>query len=163
MPDIRELGRRVHEQTLKKDNWKDHDDPYVIAQMIRAESDELVEAIEQDGEAFDIGSEIGDVLYLALKLCQELGFQPDQLVEMKMLRNDMKYPTDVNSNSGGYHEAAKKSKIMWEAMGGDKAFYMAYEMLISQIDPETPDTTSLNTPKTVPNGKEVTIYQATTP
>lgn len=157
MPDIRELGRRVHEQTLKKDNWKDHDDPYTVALMLRQEADELVESIEQDGEAFDVGSEIADVLYLALKLCEELGFKPDQLLEMKMLRNDMKYPTDVNSNSGGYTEAAKKSKMMWEAMGGDKAFYYAYEVFIAGLPEPSINGNGHKPEEPLP---ETVIYQA---
>ncbi len=134
MPDIRELSSRIYDQTENKANWSEHDTPHAVALMIREESDELVEAIENDGDPFEVGSEIADVLYLALKLCAELGFNPDELIEMKMLRNDMKYPTDVNSNSGGYEEAVKKSKLMWKAMGGDKAFYHAYEVLIGELD-----------------------------
>jgi len=123
--DIVTLMGRIAAQSTKKTLWSDHDGPYEIAQMIGDEHRELVEAIEHDGGPFEVGSEIGDVLYLALKLCAELGFNPADLIEMKLLRNDMKYPTDQQSH-GEYGQARIEAKQFWQAMGGDIAFSHAY-------------------------------------
>lgn len=132
MQSIAELGQRVWEQSDKMANWRDNDTPIGLAQMIEGEARELTKSIEDDGEAYDVGSEIGDVLYLALKLCHDLGFNPQDLVEMKILRNDMKYTTDSNS-SGTYKQGVQRSKAMWQAMGGDKHFYEAHEEYIGAM------------------------------
>lgn len=130
------LMERVHEQSENKKLWKDNDDPHLVAKMIVEEGGELIEAINHDEEAFAVASEIGDVLYLTLKLCAQLGIKPEDAVEMKLLRNDMKYPTDLNSYGDDYRGAREASKKMWQAMGGDIAFSHAYLELMGQEEAE---------------------------
>lgn len=106
------------------------DTPEHIVQQILDEAEELMESIlnfpaKQDAE-FETVSEIGDILYLTLKLCVDLGVDPVQAIEMKLHRNSLKYPDHIQGNGLGYEEARRVSKEMWKQMGGDHAFYLAY-------------------------------------
>ena len=124
-PTLTGLMHRVVQQTEKKTLWQEHDGPVEVAGFIVTEAEELQEANNNDGESFEIASEVGDVLYLALKLCADLGIKPEDAVRMKILRNDLKYPTDLNSE-GDYEEQRAKSQRLWSSMGGDAAFSHAY-------------------------------------
>ena len=70
--------------------------------VILTESQELVDAINESmvtGDVFSVASELGDVLYVALRLCDELGLDPADVVEMKVKRNSMKYPDAIMSRN----------------------------------------------------------------
>lgn len=133
-----EMMHRVVEQTDQKKLWVDNDTPEVVADMIVEEGRELIEAIQESmlsGDVFNVASEIGDVLYLSLKLCSLLGLVPEDVVKLKILRNDLKYPNDLNSH-GNYETQRRRSKDMWTAMGGDTAFSHAYLDVFSELEDE---------------------------
>lgn len=141
-PTMSETMLRVAEQTEQKKLWKEHDDPEQIANMIGEEVKELQDAIQESmlsGDVFNVASEIGDVLYLALKFCHSVGLVPEDVVDLKIVRNDLKYPNDLNSY-GDYATQRKKSKDMWTAMGGDVAFSHAYLDVFSQEEETKPQT-----------------------
>ena len=131
-PTLTSLMHQVSQQTEKKTLWEEHDGPVEVAGFIVTEAEELQEAIENDGEAFEIASEVGDVLYLALKLCADLGIKPEDAIRMKILRNDLKYPTDLNSE-GNYEQQREQSQSLWESMGGDVSFSHAYLDFLTRI------------------------------
>jgi NTP pyrophosphatase (non-canonical NTP hydrolase) len=109
--------------------WQEGDSAEKIANYILEETAELVEAIQVSfltGDVFSVASEIADILFLAHRLCQELGFDPADLIEMKTIRNSMKYNDAVLNNGYSPIEAALVAKKMWGAMGGDVAFSHAY-------------------------------------
>jgi NTP pyrophosphatase (non-canonical NTP hydrolase) len=124
-----QLMSAISHQNEGRTNWKEHDDPVVVAKFIREEAGELVEEIEQEKPAIAVASEIGDVLYLTLRLCAQLGIDPRDALEMKIVRNSIKYPDSVNS-SGDYQEGINHSKALYAQMGGDLAFYDAYNTLV---------------------------------
>lgn len=128
------LMYRVNRQSENKVLWETNDSPIAVANMIAGECKELQTAINDDEEAFEIASEIGDVLYLTLKLCSQLGIKPEDAVNMKIIRNDLKYPNDLNSFGDTYEGAREKSKTLWEAMGGDIAFSHAYLELCAESE-----------------------------
>jgi len=134
-PGFSVLMERIHEQNEQRALWQEHDSPEILGSMIVEEAQELQEAIENVGEVFEVVSEIGDVLYLVLKLCYDLGIRPEDAVQMKILRNDLKYPADLNSH-GDYPTARQQSKDVWEALGGDVAFSHAYLELFAGIGEE---------------------------
>jgi len=95
--------------------------------MIRDEAQELVDAIDQfpvkqDAEA-QVVSEVGDILYLALRFCLAMGIDPKEAVEMKLQRNSVKYPDHFSSNGWGYEKSRAMSKSLWDHMGGDHRFF----------------------------------------
>jgi len=109
--------------------WSQEDDAEHVSQMILTESQELVDAINESmvtGDVFSVASELGDVLYVALRLCDELGLDPADVVEMKVKRNSMKYPDAIMSNGYNFEEATQVSKDTWKEMGGDYKFSHAY-------------------------------------
>lgn len=114
--------------------WSEHDDAESVARMILDEAHELVEAITESfvtGDVFSVASELGDILYLAHRMCMELGFDPADLIDMKSLRNAGKYQDFVLNNGYDYDEAVKLSKQLWREMGGDTRFSHAYLELFS--------------------------------
>lgn len=114
--------------------WSEHDDAESVACMILDEAHELVEAITESfvtGDVFSVASELGDILYLAHRMCMELGFDPADLIDMKSLRNAGKYQDFVLNNGYDYDEAVKLSKQLWREMGGDTRFSHAYLELFS--------------------------------
>lgn len=114
--------------------WSEHDDALSVAMMLLEESQELVGAITESfvtGDVFTVASEIGDILYLVHRMCNELGFDPADLIELKTMRNSMKY-ADAPLNNGYEHdEAILLAKSMWKQMGGDNRFSHAYLELFS--------------------------------
>lgn len=69
-------------------------------------------------EAFPVGREIGDVLYLTLVLCAELGFNPKDLLDLTIKRNETKYPKERLSG-GCNQETIKSLKQEWKDKGDD--------------------------------------------
>lgn len=115
--------------------WQESDDAERIANFILEETGELIEAIQVSfltGDVFSVASEIADILYLTHRLCQELGFDAADLIEMKTLRNSMKYNDAVLNNGYSAPEATVIAKQMWGIMGGDVSFSHAYlECIVS--------------------------------
>ena len=88
--------------------------------MMLEEAQELVEELEKafvTDDLTQVVGEVADILYLSLKMCRELGINADQLIEMKILRNEMKYHG---------HTDGKEAKEDWEKKGGDDVFYRSF-------------------------------------
>jgi hypothetical protein len=144
----------VINQTESRHTWKEYDTTERIEAMIHAEFQELQEALELasiGGGLFEVASELGDILYLAIKLEHDrgrfgrrttsmiaealtiadmIGLDINQCVETKAIRNGSKYPHHFSDNGYSYYEGIELSKKMWELMGGDFAFSHAYLELV---------------------------------
>lgn len=125
----------VAQQNENRKNWTEHDTPEIVAEFITEEAQELIDAINQDKPAIEIASEIGDVLYLTLRLCAQLGIDPRDALEMKIVRNSLKYSDTLNSN-GDYQNGANRSRELYDELGGDLTFYDAYSELVNNISEE---------------------------
>lgn len=126
---MKETTLYIRQQQEQRRLWADHDTPENVAAFISEEARELEEAIQESmvtGDVFSVVSEIGDVMYLLLKLCDSLGIDPEQAAKLKLQRNQFKYGDHVMSNGRAYPEAVAKSKEVWSAMGGDSAFSHVY-------------------------------------
>ena len=135
---MKELLEGIRTQNQNRKEWVGADTAESIAQHILDEAEELVESItnfpvKRDAE-FETVSEIGDILYLTLKLCVDLGIDPVQAIEMKLLRNSMKYPDHIQTQGLGYEESRKRSKQLWKEMGGDHDFFLAYTEVLGDED-----------------------------
>lgn len=145
-PTMTETMYRVAEQTEQKKLWEAHDVPELIVDMIIEEAVELKDAVQESmlsGDVFNVASEVGDILYLALKFCHAVGLVPEDVVDMKIVRNDLKYPNYLNSH-GSYEEQREKSREMWKALGGDKAFSHAYLDVLSKPEEEVVEQPTQN-------------------
>lgn len=136
---MKELTAKVSSQNHNRREWAKNDTPESVAHQIVEESQELVEAIanfdtHRDAE-YSVISEIGDVLYLALKLCGDLGIDPAEAVELKLLRNSAKYPDYFSSNGWGYEQSREMSKSLWQHLGGDHAFFMWHALVYPLKEP----------------------------
>lgn len=130
-----EVSTYIHEQNQNRKLWAETDTPEHIARMLDDEATELQEALKEayiTGDAFSVASEIGDVLYLVYRLCDLIGINPEQAVEMKIRRNSAKY-TDFNMSHGNNGDKARElSKTIWTALGGDSAWSQIYLNYIAE-------------------------------
>jgi len=134
------LQHQVDMIAIQQENrklWSETDDAESVAQMLLGEAVELVDAIREaflTGDVFSVGSEIADVLYLTHRLCNELGFDPADLLAMKSLRNSQKYADYLLNNGYTREEAVDKAKKGWKALGGDEAFSHAYLTVYADVE-----------------------------
>jgi NTP pyrophosphatase (non-canonical NTP hydrolase) len=147
---LESLQKQIARQNQNRQTWSEHDDPSSLAKQIREESDELVTSVENfdllPNGVFEVASELGDVLYLALKMCNDLGLDPAQVVELKLMRNAAKYPDALLNNGWDYDTARVASKELWNHLGGDSAFYHWYlQSTIGEPPADSP-------PAPIPNG-----------
>jgi NTP pyrophosphatase (non-canonical NTP hydrolase) len=119
---LEKLQAYITEQNNNRRLWTENDTPEKIATYITQEAQELEGAIKEafvTGDVFSVASEIGDVFYLVLKLCEELGIDPIQAAGMKLTRNSMKYGDHIMSNGRNFEEASGVSREVWKVFGSD--------------------------------------------
>lgn len=129
---IRTLTKEVAEQNESVPLFRKTDTPHLVAEMIVEESIELFDEIQKaflTDDLTQVAGEIGDVIFLALKLCDGLGLNADEVVRMKIKRNAAKY--------GGQSDKYV-AKTEWEERGGDAIWYQAY--LLASFDHENEPT-----------------------
>lgn len=105
----------------KKEAFVKCNDPQHLTVRIKEEAQELHEEIEKEGEAFGVGREIGDVLYLAFLLCAELGFDPKDLLDITIKRNETKFPPERLKGDCD-ENAIQNLKDEWKQSGHDVAW-----------------------------------------
>lgn len=141
---INHLHGLVEGQQAARRQWQDHDTPEGVARMLQDEAEELVEAIVLydviDKGPYEVVSEVGDILYLALRFCSEMGIDPADALELKLLRNAVKYPDTFSSNGWNYNQSRDLSKSLYSHMGGDKAFFEWHSQQIPIEEDETTKT-----------------------
>lgn len=127
---------QVHKQQEHRKVWQEGDDAEKIANMIATEAQELIDAVRESmltGDVFSVASEIGDLLYLSLRFCNQVGLDPADVLDLKTKRNSMKYNDAVCNNGYKPEEATLISKEGWKYMGGDYAFSHAYLHVLADI------------------------------
>jgi NTP pyrophosphatase (non-canonical NTP hydrolase) len=76
-------------------DWKKHDSPENLAKSIIIEAAELLENFQWDGKSFDevnVREELADVLIYSLALVHDLGYDLEEIIKEKLLKNAIKYP-----------------------------------------------------------------------
>lgn len=147
--------KQIDKQNKNRKIWRDYDTLEGVGTMIEAEYVELQEAVDKvylGASAFELGSEIGDVVYVyqkynkmaktaslpiperykdmvseALEIASLCGFEIDDVLKMKLVRNSMKYSDIIMNNGHTPNDAIRLSRRIWEIIGGDIEFSKAYE------------------------------------
>lgn len=136
---LEQLNRQMVEHNAHRKHFERT--PEEMAAAIVEEAKELVEEINTSmvtGDVWNVAGEIGDLYILLAQLCHDLGIDPSHAFEMKIMRNQYKYP-DYNMNNGYSKEEARRlSRETWSRYGGDVAFSHIYlDILASDGDIET--------------------------
>lgn len=153
-----EVKKQIMRQLDNNATWKHNDTRRSVKERAIEEYYELLEEIELDRNiAFLVASEVGDILYLALKyyemggeqdpdldfvvqealdICETTGLDPNHCCLMKCLRNDYKYVPLIQNNGFNMEEAAQLSKAMYAEIMGDPAFSHAWLAFGEQITHE---------------------------
>lgn len=136
---------QIMRQNKQNKVWRENDTPEVVSRHLEEEYRELFYEIDTHPDiAFLVAGEIGDILYLAIKLedlagglnrwqwemvndaleiCELTGLEPVHCVLMKVMRNDLKYVAVIQNNGFNFQEARTLSKTMWKnGFGGDEWF-----------------------------------------
>lgn len=100
---IEELRSRIIAFRDARD-WKQFNTPKDMALSLVLESAELLEHFQwKTGQEIDayltthkdsVGEELADVLYWVLLISHDLGIDPFEALEKKMVKNEAKYPVD---------------------------------------------------------------------
>lgn len=119
----------VHSLQENRKSWSEADDAQSVVKMLQDEAQELADAVQESmitGDVFSVASELGDVLFLAMRLCDELGFDPADLIDLKVKRNSMKYNDALLNNGYSREKSTHLAKKSWQMMGGDMLWSHAY-------------------------------------
>jgi len=87
---------RVRKFTEDRDGDQFHT-PENLAKSIVIEAAELLECFQWDGEKFDlqhVKEELADVMVYSRNLLDKLGLDEDEIINMKMSMNEVKYPVE---------------------------------------------------------------------
>lgn len=98
---------RIRKFTEDRD-WDQFHSPANLAKSLVIESAELLECFQWSDENYDIQQvkeELADVLVYSQNLLDKLGLDADEIVNMKMTKNEAKYPVDKSKgNSTKYDQ-----------------------------------------------------------
>ena len=97
----KETIERIRRFTEDRD-WDQFHSPANLAKSIVIEAAELLECFQWSDTDFDqqhVKEELADVLVYSQNLLDKLGFDADEIVNMKMAQNEAKYPVDKAKGS----------------------------------------------------------------
>ncbi|MGE4571291.1 MAG: nucleotide pyrophosphohydrolase [Candidatus Izemoplasmatales bacterium] len=75
--------------------WRHHDTPQALAKSIIIEAAELLENYQWEDEGPNIENvkeELADVLIYSIAMASDLGFDPEEIIREKLIKNAVKYP-----------------------------------------------------------------------
>jgi NTP pyrophosphatase (non-canonical NTP hydrolase) len=87
---------RIRKFTKDRD-WDQFHSPANLAKSIVIEAAELLECFQWNDDNFDeqhVKEELADVMVYCQNLVDKLGFDVDEIINMKMSQNEAKYPVD---------------------------------------------------------------------
>lgn len=91
-----ETIERIRKFTADRD-WEQFHSPANLAKSISIEANELLECFQWDEDNFDlkeVKEELADVLVYCRNMLDKLDLDEDEIVNEKMLKNEIKYPID---------------------------------------------------------------------
>lgn len=92
---------RIRKFTEDRD-WDQFHTPENLAKSIVIEAAELLECFQWSDSDYDlqhVKEELADVLVYSRNLLDKLGLDEDEIVNMKMTQNEMKYPVDKSKGN----------------------------------------------------------------
>lgn len=78
-------------------DWDQFHSPGNLAKSIVIEAAELLECFQWNNEEFDeqhVKEELADVMVYCQNLLDKLGYDADEIINMKMTQNEAKYPVE---------------------------------------------------------------------
>jgi hypothetical protein len=129
MPTLEQAIQHIHGDHDRRQKWVENDDAESLAGHIKHEAEELVTAVQEcflTGDVWLVASEVGDLLILLFRFCEEFGLNAADLITMKNKRNAKKYDDHTLNNGYTSTEATKVAKDSWAYMGGDHMFSHVY-------------------------------------
>ena len=87
---------RIRKFSEERD-WEQFHSPSNLAKSIVIEAAELLECFQWSDEKYDlqhIKEELADVIVYSQNLLDKLGLNADEIVNMKMSQNEIKYPVE---------------------------------------------------------------------
>ena len=98
---------RIRKFTKDRD-WDQFHSPANLAKSISIEANELLECFQWSDTDYDIQhvkEELADVLVYCRDMLDKLGLDEDEIVNMKMDQNELKYPVDkAKGKSNKYND-----------------------------------------------------------
>jgi NTP pyrophosphatase (non-canonical NTP hydrolase) len=91
---MKELVKEIIEFRNER-NWEAHDKPANLAKSIIIEAAELLENYQWDDVPVDlvnVKEEIADVIIYAIAMAHDLGFDIEEIIKEKLVKNAKKYP-----------------------------------------------------------------------
>ena len=101
-----ETINRIRKFTKDRD-WDQFHSPSNLAKSIVIEAAELFECFQWDNDKFDeqhVKEELADVMVYCQKLLDKLGFDADEIINMKMSQNEAKYPVEKAKGSNAKYD-----------------------------------------------------------
>jgi dCTP diphosphatase len=76
--------------------WQKYHTEPELARSVSIESAELNELYQwgQRPAAWDLSDELADVMIYCLLICEQRGFDPEQIILQKIAKNELKYPAN---------------------------------------------------------------------
>lgn len=100
-----ETKERIRRFSEDRD-WDQFHSPANLAKSIVIEAAELLECFQWSDDSYDlqhIKEELADVLVYSQNLLDKLGLDEDEIINMKMSQNEMKYPVEkAKGNAAKY-------------------------------------------------------------
>ena len=98
---------RIRKFTADRD-WDQFHSPSNLAKSIVIEAAELLECFQWSENDYDlqhVKEELADVIVYSQNLLDKLGFDADEIVNMKMTQNEAKYPVErARGSSAKYNK-----------------------------------------------------------
>ena len=95
-------------QFIKDRDWEQFHTPANMAKSIAIEASELLECFQWSDTEYDeqhVKEELADVIVYCQDMLDAMGFDVDEIVNMKMDQNEAKYPVEkAKGNSAKYTE-----------------------------------------------------------
>lgn len=91
-----ETINRIRKFTEERD-WDQFHSPVNLAKSIVIEAAELLECFQWSDQEYDlqhVKEELADVLVYSQNLLDKLGLDADEIINMKMTQNEVKYPVE---------------------------------------------------------------------
>ena len=88
-------------------DWDQFHSPENLAKSIVIEAAELLECFQWSGNEFDlqhVKEELADVIVYTQDLLDKLGFDEDEIVNMKMDQNEKKYPVEKSKGKADKYD-----------------------------------------------------------
>lgn len=91
-----EIQKRINKFVSDRD-WDQFHSPENLSKSISIEAAELLECFQWDPDHYDlqhVKEELADVMIYCFQMCDKLGVDAKDIINMKMDMNEKKYPVD---------------------------------------------------------------------